>query len=58
MVQEKLKRNIKSLSNFDIYYEKRHTHLLSLIILFYCSTVIIVKNTKNSKNYTSLGTAI
>ena len=43
MVQEKLKKNIKS---------------ISLIILFYCSIVIIGKNTKNSKKYSSLGTAI
>ena len=43
-----------------ICYDKRHTVLLSFIIVFYCSTVIIGKNkkTKNSKKYASFGTAI
>ena len=44
MFQEKLKRNIKP-------------QYKSFIILFYCSIVITGKNTKNSKKYSSLGTA-
>ena len=49
MVQEKLKRNIKS---------------ISFIIVFSCSMVTVGKNTKktkqkkNSKKYSSLGTPI
>ena len=49
MVQEKLKRNIKS---------------ISFIIVFSCSMVTVGKNTKktkqkkNSKKYSSLGTSI
>ena len=49
MVQEKLKRNIKSIKS------------ISFIIVFYCSMVTFGKNTKKKKNstkYSSLGTAI
>ena len=55
MAHEKLKK--KSLSNFNIYYDKHHTRLLSFILTFYCLTVIIGTNTKNSKKYASLVTA-
>ena len=47
MVQEKLKK-------IYICFDKHHTRLLSFIIAFYCSTVIIGKNTKNSKRYAFL----
>ena len=39
-------------------YDKHHTRFPSFVIVFYCSTVIIGKNPKNSKKYASLGTAI
>ena len=62
MVQKKIKKSkknkLKSLPNFNICSDKRHSRLLSFVIIFYCSTVIIGKNTKNSKKYASLGTAI
>ena len=44
MVQKKLKKN-------SICFDKHHTRLLSFIIVFHCSTVIIGKNTKYSKKY-------
>ena len=43
MVQKKLKRNIKS---------------IGFIIVIYFSIVKIAKNTKTTKKYSSLGTAI
>ena len=52
------KTNKKSLSNFNICNDKRHTHLLSFIIVFYCSKVVTGKNTKISKHYASLKTVI
>ena len=42
--QGKLRKN-------SICFDKHHTRLLRFIIVFYCSTVIIGKNTKNSKKY-------
>ena len=48
----------KNLKKSNICYDKHHTRLLSFIIAFCCSTVMIGKNTKNSKKYASLGTAI
>ena len=58
-IKQWFRKNLKKyLSNISTCFDKRYTYLLSFIIVFYCSTVAIGKNTKNSKKYGSLEEAI